>query len=182
MLRRTDTLNQNRSDKGLLISFCNRVRGIKSWWLGREREKLLFSRKFSSIGNVTFTTDPFNSHYLGDTSVSPQAALEPNLKGYGTLADLRVAMTLDPILVEWDPADRVQGGAPDVSRGQHPFPWRNSRTGRTIGYGQGLSVSCTSPVLQRNTPKPWGPSRRGGKCRTSGWGTVASYYPGLLNF
>jgi hypothetical protein len=58
-----------------------------------------------------------------------------NTKGYGTLADLRVAMTLEPILVEWDSADQE-----DVSPEQHPFPWRNSRTGRTIGYGQGVFV------------------------------------------
>jgi hypothetical protein len=63
-----------------------------------------------SIGNVTFTTDPFDSKYLGDTSVSPQAALEPNLKGYGTLADLRVAMTLDPTLI-----DTVNANLPNLS-------------------------------------------------------------------
>jgi len=31
--------------------------------------------------------------------VSAAAAALPNLKGYGTLADLHVAMTLDPLLI-----------------------------------------------------------------------------------
>src|SRR5262249_55180647 len=38
-----------------------------------------------AIDDVSFTTDPFHSVYLGDTSVSAAAAAMPNLKGYGTL-------------------------------------------------------------------------------------------------
>jgi len=52
-----------------------------------------------TIADVSFTVDPFRSQYLGDTSVSAAEAELPNLKGYGTLADLHVAMTLDPLLI-----------------------------------------------------------------------------------
>jgi lipopolysaccharide export system protein LptA len=55
-----------------------------------------------AIDDVSFTIDPFHSRYLGDTSVSAEAAVMPNLKGYGTLTDLQVAMTIDPALA--DPA------------------------------------------------------------------------------
>ena len=56
-----------------------------------------------SIGNidqVNFNVDTFHSDYLGDTTVSAAAAALPNLKGYGTLTDLQVAMTLDPSLID----------------------------------------------------------------------------------
>jgi hypothetical protein len=50
-----------------------------------------------AIADVVFTVDPFHTRYLGDTSVSEAAAARANLKGYGTLTDLHVAMTLDPM-------------------------------------------------------------------------------------
>ena len=53
----------------------------------------------STISDVSFMTDTFHSTYLGNTTVSAAAAAMPNLKGYGTLTDLRVAMTLDPALI-----------------------------------------------------------------------------------
>jgi Ca2+-binding RTX toxin-like protein len=52
-----------------------------------------------AIDDVSFTIDPFHTKYTGDTTVSPAAAGMPDLKGYGTLADLHVAMTLDPTLI-----------------------------------------------------------------------------------
>jgi hypothetical protein len=51
-----------------------------------------------AIDDVSFTIDPFHSRYLGNTTVSAAAAALPNLKGYGTLTDLQVAMTIDPAL------------------------------------------------------------------------------------
>ena len=51
------------------------------------------------IADVSFITDNFHTQYTGDTTVSASAAAEPNLKGYGTLTDLQVAMTLDPSLI-----------------------------------------------------------------------------------
>jgi Ca2+-binding RTX toxin-like protein len=53
----------------------------------------------SAIDDVSFNTDPFHSTFAGDTSVSAAAAAMPNIKGYGTLTDLQVAMTLDPGLI-----------------------------------------------------------------------------------
>ncbi len=52
-----------------------------------------------AIGSVAFNTDPFHSEFDGDTSISADAAAMPDLKGYGTLSGLRVAMTLDPSLI-----------------------------------------------------------------------------------
>jgi Ca2+-binding RTX toxin-like protein len=60
-----------------------------------------------TVDDVTFSIDPFNSAYKGDASVSAAAAALPNLKGFGTLTDLRVAMTIDPAL-----AAAGQAGAP----------------------------------------------------------------------
>ena len=53
-----------------------------------------------AIADVVFTVDPFHTRYLGDSSVSEAAAERANLKGYGTLTDLHVAMTLDPDLID----------------------------------------------------------------------------------
>ena len=53
------------------------------------------------VSNVNYSTDTFHSRYLGDTSVSEAASAMPNLKGFGTLADLHVAMTLDPSLIDF---------------------------------------------------------------------------------
>lgn len=41
---------------------------------------------------MNFNIDTYHSQYLGDTTVSTAAAAMPNLKGYGTLTDLQVAM------------------------------------------------------------------------------------------
>jgi hypothetical protein len=104
--------------------------------------------------NGNAVADPGELHTLAETRLASARQQAAGLGGVhsmdsavplgehqrATLAGLRVAMTLDPILVEWDSADRAHGGPPCVSREQHPFPWRNSRTGRTIGYGQGVFV------------------------------------------
>jgi hypothetical protein len=64
-----------------------------------------FTRADGSTGevaDVSFQTDNFNTTFTGSTSVSTAAAALPDLKGYGTLTDLQVAMTNDPALA--DPA------------------------------------------------------------------------------
>jgi len=48
-----------------------------------------------TIADVSFHTDNFNTQYLGNTTVSSTAAALPNVKGFGTLTDLQVAMTND---------------------------------------------------------------------------------------
>lgn len=51
------------------------------------------------IADVTFRVDNYRSTYAGVTSVSPDAALLPNAKGYGELPDLQVAMSRSPSLL-----------------------------------------------------------------------------------
>jgi hypothetical protein len=60
-----------------------------------------FTRADGSTGevaDVSFHTDNFDTTFAGNTTVSTAAAVLPNLKGYGTLTDLQVAMTNDPAL------------------------------------------------------------------------------------
>jgi hypothetical protein len=68
-----------------------------------------------AIADVSFNVDTFHSKYLGDTSVSSAAAAMPNLRGYGTLTDLRVAMTLDPSLIDTVNADLPNLDVPDLA-------------------------------------------------------------------
>ena len=49
------------------------------------------------------------------TSVSTAAAAMPDLKGYGTLTDLRVAMTLDPTLIDPINANLPNLDVPDLA-------------------------------------------------------------------
>ncbi|MGA0599282.1 calcium-binding protein [Caulobacter sp. KR2-114] len=55
--------------------------------------------KSGTIGNVQLDSSQLDSVYLGDKTVSTAAAADPQLKGYGNLADLRVAMTADATLL-----------------------------------------------------------------------------------
>jgi hypothetical protein len=77
-----------------------------------------FTRGDSSTGaiaDVVFTVDPFHTRYLGDLSVSEAAAARANLKGYGTLTDLQVAMTLDPDLIDVVDANLPNLGVLDLA-------------------------------------------------------------------
>ncbi len=49
----------------------------------------------STVADVVLTVDNFNTTFMGDTSITPEAALLPGLKGHGVLPDLRVAMSRD---------------------------------------------------------------------------------------
>ena len=67
-----------------------------------------FTRTDGSTGevaDVSFHTDDFHTTFLGDSSVGAAATALPDLKGYGTLSDLRVAMSHDPALA--DPTHRT---------------------------------------------------------------------------
>src|ERR1051326_8464689 len=66
------------------------------------------------VDQVDFNVDTYHSHYLGDTSVSAAAAAMPNLKGYGTLTDLHVAMTLTPSLIDTVNANLVNLNTTDL--------------------------------------------------------------------
>jgi Ca2+-binding RTX toxin-like protein len=77
-----------------------------------------FSRTDGTTGDiaqVNFNVDTFHSTYLGDTTVSAAAAALPDLKGYGTLADLRVAMTLDPALIDTVTTNLADLDVPDLA-------------------------------------------------------------------
>lgn len=63
-----------------------------------------------TVAEVQLDTDDYNTTWLGDSSVSAEAATRPNLKGFGTLADLHVAMTLTPELI-----DAVDAGLPALN-------------------------------------------------------------------
>jgi Ca2+-binding RTX toxin-like protein len=50
------------------------------------------------VGDIGFRVDQQVTTWMGDRTISLAAAALPELKGFGTLTDLRVAMTLDPSL------------------------------------------------------------------------------------
>src|SRR5262249_46513899 len=52
-----------------------------------------------TIGDVQLRADDFNTTWLGDSTVSSDAARLPDLKGFGTLTSLHIAMTLDSRLL-----------------------------------------------------------------------------------
>ncbi|WP_316206865.1 calcium-binding protein, partial [Bradyrhizobium sp. SZCCHNR2017] len=52
-----------------------------------------------TAADVQLETDNSNTKWLGDSTVSDAAASRANLKGFGTLTDLHVAMTLSPSLI-----------------------------------------------------------------------------------
>jgi hypothetical protein len=53
-----------------------------------------------TVADVRFRIDNFDTVWLGDTTVSPEAAALANVKGRGTLTDLHVAMTQDAALLQ----------------------------------------------------------------------------------
>lgn len=50
------------------------------------------------VGDVGFQVDQQRTEWLGDVTVSAAAAALPELRGFGTLSNLRIAMTLDPAM------------------------------------------------------------------------------------
>jgi Ca2+-binding RTX toxin-like protein len=68
-----------------------------------------------NVDQVNFNVDSYHTQYLGDTTVSTAAAAMPNLKGYGTLTDLQVAMTLDPSLIDTVNANLPNLDVPDLA-------------------------------------------------------------------
>lgn len=53
-----------------------------------------------TIGDVHFQRNPYQSKWLEDVAVTPEAADLPNIKGHGTLPDLRIAMSYDDDLLD----------------------------------------------------------------------------------
>jgi hypothetical protein len=69
-----------------------------------------------TIADVAFKIDNFNTTFLGNKSVSAAAAALPDLKGYGTLTDLHVALTLSPALIDAVNADLPSLAAIDIAQ------------------------------------------------------------------
>ena len=54
----------------------------------------------TTAGDVLLRTSETDSRYLGDATVSAQAAALPELRGYGEMTSLRIAMTADAALAQ----------------------------------------------------------------------------------
>jgi Ca2+-binding RTX toxin-like protein len=66
--------------------------------IAREASFTLSDGTTHNIADVVFDVNTANTHYLGDTTVDATAAILPQLTGFGTVKDLRVAMTQDAAL------------------------------------------------------------------------------------
>ncbi|NJO35060.1 MAG: hypothetical protein HC869_20065, partial [Rhodospirillales bacterium] len=63
----------------------------------------------SSISDVRFNADQYNTTYTGDKTIDPTiAATQPKLKGHGTLADLQVVLTLEQAANQSQPGALAQ--------------------------------------------------------------------------
>lgn len=104
-------LNQNRVvDDGEMVSLASLgitsigVTGTPSTTTVNGNDVLAtggFTRADGStgqLGDIGFRVDQQRTQWLGDSTVSASAATLPELRGFGTLTNLRVAMTLDPTL------------------------------------------------------------------------------------
>src|SRR5262249_23119733 len=62
-----------------------------------------FARADGSTGQVAeafFANDQANSHFTGNFTLNPAVLLLPNLRGYGKVPDLYIAMSQDPTLLK----------------------------------------------------------------------------------
>jgi len=48
-----------------------------------------------TVANVALLTDSVQSRYVGEVTIAPDVAAIPNIKGYGLMPDLQIAMSLD---------------------------------------------------------------------------------------
>ncbi|WP_186071667.1 calcium-binding protein [Burkholderia gladioli] len=65
-------------------------------------EAATFVKSDGSTGEIVeayFDNNPVNSKFKGNFSLNPEVLDPPNLRGYGTLTDLSVAMSVDPALL-----------------------------------------------------------------------------------
>ncbi len=69
----------------------------------------------STISDVVLVSDQTDTVYLGDTTVSAAAAALPDLRGYGELVDLRVAMTTNTGLLTAVQIFAVQTATSDLT-------------------------------------------------------------------
>ena len=84
------------------LSLAGRAPAVDTVAGNRIDAESTFTRTDGSTGTVAdvrFRVDNYDTVYLGDTTVSAEAAALPNIKGRGTLTDLHVAMTQDPAVL-----------------------------------------------------------------------------------
>ena len=88
---------ENTEISGLGDDFSDIVQvGSFSWSDGREG---VAGESLGLAGDVEFGTDPSQSNYIGPVVIDSEVLDLPNLKGYGKLPDLHIAMTQNPELM-----------------------------------------------------------------------------------
>jgi|GEM_PF-973220 len=83
------------------------------------------------VADVSFFSDQMNTIWLGDNTINATAAALPEVKGFGTLTDLRVAMTLSPTLATTVAATLGDLNSPNLEELRYAVTpilnaWRNS--------------------------------------------------------
>lgn len=68
----------------------------------RQSSSFVMNGESYQVADVYFSTDAFNSVYVGDVDLVLEALLLPQLRGYGTLADFHIAMSMDSDLEDSD--------------------------------------------------------------------------------
>jgi len=88
---------ENTEISGLGDGFSDVVQvGSFTWSDGREG---VAGESLGLAGDVEFGTDPSQSNYIGPIVIDTEVLDLPNLKGYGQLPDLHIAMTQNPELM-----------------------------------------------------------------------------------
>ncbi len=88
---------ENTEISGLGDGFSDVVQvGSFTWNDGREG---IVGESLGLAGDIEFGTDPSQSNYIGPIVIDPDVLGLPNLKGYGQLPDLHIAMTQNPELM-----------------------------------------------------------------------------------
>lgn len=98
-----------------------------------------------TVGDVVLHSNRRETKWLGDTSISTTAAALPEVKGFGTLSDLRVAMSRDPSL-----ATVVQNTLPAINT-VNLAALRNAAMPILSAWMESVDVPTGTPGLQ---PRP----------------------------
>lgn len=99
-----------------------------------------------TVADVQFQADQFQTEYLGDKTISSAAEGLPEVKGHGTLADLRVAATLDPTLVATIQNNIGAMNVPDLAA------LRDLATPILTGWSLAVKLPDANGVLQTIDP------------------------------
>jgi len=98
-----DTNGNGRSDPGEVCSLPELgIKGVRFGIEGAESKPaivLLADGSSGPVEAVMFETRPVDTTYKGNYTLNPETLLLPNLRGYGKMKDLFVAMSLNPSLI-----------------------------------------------------------------------------------